>query len=136
MRIKTAAVRLTRDDVASIIVDLPKEEDRSEILKILLKDEGLEKDVSLMELAKATQHYSGSDLKNLCVTAALKSIQQSGGSHQLLERRLLQQGDFDEALKMVPASSSEDMDSLVELRKWALKYGDGHQKKAKSSFGF
>ncbi|KAI8340322.1 hypothetical protein BC941DRAFT_420084 [Chlamydoabsidia padenii] len=122
-----------------ILVDLPKEEDRSEILKMLLKDEQLENDVSLAELAKATQHYSGSDLKNLCVTAALKSIQQqqqTSYSHQQFERRHLQQGDFNEALKMVPASSSEDMDSLVELRKWALKYGDGYQKKAKSSFGF
>ncbi|ORZ23008.1 hypothetical protein BCR42DRAFT_127445 [Absidia repens] len=123
-----------------IIVDLPKAEDRSEILKMLLKDEGLENEVSLMELAKATQHYSGSDLKNLCVTAALKSIQQQSSNNknreQQLTRRLLQQGDFDEALKMVPASSSEDMDSLVEIRKWALKYGDGHQKKPKTSFGF
>jgi hypothetical protein len=42
---------------------------------------------------------------------------------------------FTQALKMVPASSSEDMDSLVEIRKWASQYGDGGKKK-KSHLGF
>ncbi|KAI8097560.1 uncharacterized protein BX664DRAFT_293163 [Halteromyces radiatus] len=113
-----------------VLVDLPKKEDRTEILKKLLKDEDY--NISVEKLAQATPHYSGSDLKNLCVTAALKSIQQGNKD----QKRRLEQIHFDEALKMVPASSSEDMDSLVEIRKWALKYGDGYQKKPKSSFGF
>lgn len=113
-------------------VDLPNEEDREYILKMLLQDE--EYEVSLNELARATQHYSGSDLKNLCVTAALKCIQQSMLSGQ--SNRVLLKSHFDEALKMISPSSSEDMGSLTELRKWNQKYGDTHKKKKHSTFGF
>ncbi|CAO3642321.1 unnamed protein product [Cunninghamella echinulata] len=119
-----------------ILVDLPNEEDREYILKMLLQEE--QYDISLKELARATQHYSGSDLKNLCVTAALKCIQQSMPSHnnEPLPNRIILKSHFDEALKMVPPSSSEDMSSLEELRKWAQKYGDTHKKKKQSTFGF
>ncbi|KAL7331522.1 hypothetical protein PS15p_203704 [Mucor circinelloides] len=113
-----------------ILVDLPNEEDRAEILKILLKDE--DHHVSIAELAKATEHYSGSDLKNVCVTAALKAVQEQVATNQ---PQVLNMEHFKEAIKMVPASSSDDMESLVELKKWDSKYGDGKKKK-KPSIGF
>lgn len=113
-----------------VIVDLPNEQDRSEILKILLQDE--KHQIELGDLALATEHYSGSDLKNLCVTAALKAVQQQV---QTNKPQPLIMDHFTQALKMVPASSSEDMDSLVEIRKWASQYGDGGKKK-KSHLGF
>lgn len=112
------------------VVDLPNEEDRAEILKILLKDE--DHHVSIAELAKATEHYSGSDLKNVCVTAALKAVQEQVATNQ---PQVLNMEHFKEAIKMVPASSSDDMESLVELKKWDSKYGDGKKKK-KPSIGF
>lgn len=112
------------------IVDLPNEEDRLEILKILLKDD--KHQISLQELAKKTEHYSGSDLKNVCVTAALRAVQQQV---QTKIPQTLTMGHFQEALKMVPPSSSEEMDSLVEIRKWDSKFGDGKKKK-KSLIGF
>ncbi|CAO3611656.1 unnamed protein product [Cunninghamella blakesleeana] len=115
-----------------ILLDLPNEDDREYILKMLLKDEKY--DVSLKELARATQHYSGSDLKNLCITAALKCIQQSMPSEP--PNRILLKSHFDESLKMISPSSSEDMGSLTELRKWNQKYGDTYKKKKHSTFGF
>ncbi|KAI9486388.1 MAG: hypothetical protein EXX96DRAFT_548863 [Benjaminiella poitrasii] len=113
-----------------ILVDLPNEEDRVEILKILMRDENHQ--VSFRELAKATENYSGSDLKNVCVTAALKAVQQ-----EVLSKKpeALTMDHFKEALKMVPPSSNEDMDSLVELKKWDNKFGDGKKRK-KTSIGF
>ncbi|KAL8736419.1 MAG: hypothetical protein Q9166_000211 [cf. Caloplaca sp. 2 TL-2023] len=59
-----------------LLVDLPTEKDREEILKIHLKDEILAPGVSLAKLAAETPLYSGSDLKNLCVAAALACVRE------------------------------------------------------------
>ncbi|KAF4449562.1 ATPase family AAA domain-containing 1 [Fusarium albosuccineum] len=57
-----------------ILVDLPRQEDRVEILKIHLKGEELDGAVDLKLLAKLTQNFSGSDIKNLCISAAFASV--------------------------------------------------------------
>lgn len=59
-----------------LLVDLPTEEDREAILGIHLKDEKLAEDVSLPTLASQTPFYSGSDLKNLAVAAALACVRE------------------------------------------------------------
>lgn len=59
-----------------VLVDLPTEEDREAILKIHLKDEILDQEVSLANLASQTPFYSGSDLKNLAVSAALSCVRE------------------------------------------------------------
>ncbi|OCH95005.1 AAA-domain-containing protein [Obba rivulosa] len=61
-----------------LLVDLPGEKERegNEILKILLRDETLSPDVDLKVLAKRTECFSGSDLKHLCVSAALDAVKQ------------------------------------------------------------
>ena len=59
-----------------LLVDLPLEKDREEILKIHLKDERLDLSVSLSSLAAQTPFYSGSDLKNLAVAAALACVRE------------------------------------------------------------
>ncbi|KAJ3274883.1 hypothetical protein HDV01_001747 [Terramyces sp. JEL0728] len=84
-----------------ILVDMPNEEARKSILAVHLKGEELGKDVDLSELAKKTEQYSGSDLKNLCVAAALHRVKEQivfdattqGGSldakaHQEIQERL------------------------------------------------
>ncbi|KAI0362238.1 AAA-domain-containing protein [Trametes cingulata] len=58
------------------LVDLPGEKEREEILKILLRDETLADDVDLKQLAKKTESFSGSDLKHLCVSAALDAVKE------------------------------------------------------------
>ncbi|KAJ1966055.1 hypothetical protein IWQ62_002519 [Dispira parvispora] len=57
-----------------ILVDLPTEPQRLQILKLHLRDEMLAPDVSLEALAKQTHLYSGSDLKNVCIAAALTAV--------------------------------------------------------------
>ncbi|PSN68978.1 AAA-domain-containing protein, partial [Corynespora cassiicola Philippines] len=59
-----------------LLVDLPTQEDRREILKIHLRGEQLDESVDLEELSKRTPFYSGSDLKNLAVSAALACVKE------------------------------------------------------------
>ncbi|KAK1232946.1 hypothetical protein PQX77_003860 [Marasmius sp. AFHP31] len=59
-----------------MLVDLPGEKERAEILKILLRDETLDSDVDVQALAKRTESFSGSDLKHLCVSAALDAVKE------------------------------------------------------------
>ena len=79
-----------------LLVDLPVEKDREAILGIHLKDEQLAPDVSLSALASQTPFYSGSDLKNVCVAAALSCVRE----------------EFDaERVPPKPTNTSTDLDS-------------------------
>lgn len=123
-----------------ILVDLPLQADRAAILGILLKGERLDDSVSVEDISRSTVLYSGSDLKNLCVAAAMAAVQEEledAGRHEgpepyvYPERRTLSKKHFDRAAKEIAASISEDMDSLKSIRKFDQKYGDqrGKQKK-------
>ncbi|KAK3159100.1 hypothetical protein QOZ80_2AG0145700 [Eleusine coracana subsp. coracana] len=125
-----------------IYVDLPDAQNRMKILKILLAKEKLESDFKFDELANATEGYSGSDLKNLCVAAAYRPV------HELLEEekkgsasnessylRPLKLDDFIQAKAKVSPSVSYDATSMNELRKWNEQYGEGGSR-TKSPFGF
>ncbi|KAF9337331.1 hypothetical protein BG006_005348 [Podila minutissima] len=59
-----------------ILVDLPSEQARERILNVYLGQETLEPGVDVQELAKKTAFFSGSDLKNLCVAAALAAVRE------------------------------------------------------------
>ncbi|KAJ3411056.1 hypothetical protein HDV05_002847 [Chytridiales sp. JEL 0842] len=59
-----------------VLVDLPNEAQRRQILEVHLKDEVLDSSVSLDDLARQTHLYSGSDIKNVCVAAALASVKE------------------------------------------------------------
>ncbi|OEL17291.1 Spastin [Dichanthelium oligosanthes] len=58
-----------------VMVGLPTLESRELIMKKLLSKEKVE-DIDFKELAKMTEGYSGSDLKNLCVTAAYRPVRE------------------------------------------------------------
>lgn len=140
-----------------LLVDLPVEEDRKAILDIHLKGEELEESVSLEKIAKNTPFYSGSDLKNVSVAAALacvreeianavkaanaagisKADQRIKGKLVFPAKRILAERHFDTALQEISASISEDMQSLKNIRKFDEKYGDrkGRAKK-KAGMGF
>lgn len=162
-----------------ILVDLPNEEARAKIFGVHLKDETLHHSVSLPDLAKRTELYSGSDLRNLCISAALASVKEnvvrevkyglppltdpakedhetrmqvlremdlidewhsivpSEGKAAGAPVRLITKEHFDIALKEIPASLTDEMESLAELRKWDLQYGGGNIRKgAKPGWGF
>ncbi|XP_044468134.1 calmodulin-interacting protein 111-like isoform X2 [Mangifera indica] len=58
-----------------IMVGLPSVENREMILRTLLSKEKAE-DLDFKELAAITEGYTGSDLKNLCVTAAYRPVRE------------------------------------------------------------
>ncbi|KIJ68966.1 hypothetical protein HYDPIDRAFT_144468 [Hydnomerulius pinastri MD-312] len=59
-----------------LLVDLPGEKEREGILNILLRDETLAPEIDVKALAKQTESFSGSDLKHLCVSAALDAVKE------------------------------------------------------------
>lgn len=127
-----------------LLVDLPLKPDRGAILKILLKGEDMDPSVSLDDLAARTPYYSGSDLKNVCVAAAMAAVEEENeaaaahtGSepYQYPKKRTLRQDHFEKALKQIPASISEDMQSLKQIRKFDEEYG-AKKKAKKKTMGF
>ncbi|KAL0908513.1 hypothetical protein M5K25_023009 [Dendrobium thyrsiflorum] len=125
-----------------IYIDLPDAENRMKILKIFLSQENLDPNFRFDELANATEGYSGSDLKNLCIAAAYKPVQELlEKEKQQAERtttsslRQLVLDDFIQAKSKVGASVAYDAASMNELRKWNEQYGEGGSRR-RTPFGF
>ncbi|PHT27192.1 hypothetical protein CQW23_33205 [Capsicum baccatum] len=57
-----------------LMFNLPDAPNRAKILKVILAKEDLVHDVHLESVASMTDRYSGSDLKNLCASAAYRPI--------------------------------------------------------------
>jgi len=130
-----------------LLVDLPTEKDREAILGIHLKNEILHPDIDLATLASQTPFYSGSDLKNLCVAAALACVREEFDNaaaakgnpegYKYPEKRTLEQRHFDRGMDEISASISEDMGSLSAIRKFDEKYGDRRgRRKRGGGYGF
>lgn len=125
-----------------ILLDLPLRASRLAILQSLLRDEILDPAVSLEQLASNTELYSGSDLKNLAVAAAMEAAKEelaakeADVSYEFPAKRILTKAHFEKASKDISASISEDMQSLKALRKFDDQYGDARRKKKRSRMGF
>lgn len=138
-----------------LMVDLPSQENRTKILKVILKGEDLAEDFNYDVLATLTEGFSGSDLKNLCVAAAYqpireilekekKELEEQVGKEEIMEEKKIDQEifirpltmkDFEKSMKEISASVSEDAFSIGELRKWNEIYGErGSRKKETLSY--
>ncbi|KAF4364478.1 hypothetical protein F8388_007055 [Cannabis sativa] len=133
-----------------LMVGLPDAPNREKIIKVILAKEELAPDVDLEAVANMTDGYSGSDLKNLCVTAAHRPIR------EILEKekkerasavsesrpppalycssdvRSLKMDDFKCAHEQVCASVSSESTNMSELLQWNDLYGEGGSRKKKS----
>lgn len=125
-----------------IYVDLPDAENRMKILRIFLAQENLDSDFQFDKLANATEGYSGSDLKNLCIAAAYRPVQEllegenKGSQNDVASvLRPLNLEDFIHSKAKVGPSVAFDAASMNELRKWNEQYGEGGSRR-KSPFGF
>ena len=128
-----------------LLIDLPVTKDRESILGIHLKNENLDPSVSLSDLAEQTPLYSGSDLKNLSVAAALACVREENELSELRkddtefkfpEKRTLTAKHFEKALTEISASISEDMSTLAAIRRFDEQYGDRKGRRKKTSYGF
>lgn len=124
-------------------MDLPTVKDREEILRIHLASEQLDPSVDIKQIAKSTPLFSGSDIKNVCVTAALNCVREENAAHKETgapypEKRILTGKHFEKALEVISASVAEDMGTLTDIRKFDEKFGErGGRKKGKGKvWGF
>ncbi|PAN43645.1 hypothetical protein PAHAL_8G252500 [Panicum hallii] len=133
-----------------LMVNLPDASNREKILKVILAKEELGPDVDLDSLANMTDGYSGSDLKNLCVTAAhypIREILEKEKKEKNLAKvegkpepslygsediRPLSIDDFKSAHEQVCASVSSDSANMNELLQWNDLYGEGGSRKKKA----
>ncbi|XP_043716106.1 uncharacterized protein LOC122664377 isoform X2 [Telopea speciosissima] len=142
-----------------IMVSLPSVENRESILKTLLAKEKVEERLDFKELATMTEGYSGSDLKNLCTTAAYRPVRELIQQERLkdLERkrraeegqnsedgpdtieepkeervitlRPLNMEDMRQAKNQVAASFAAEGSIMSELKQWNDLYGEGGSRK-------
>lgn len=93
-----------------LLVDLPTEADRKEILRIHLNGEQLDESVDLDDLAKRTPFYSGSDLKNIVVSAALACVKEENEQASLAAAKATleaeQQKEEESQKEVDPATTS------------------------------
>ncbi|KAF6836713.1 mitochondrial aaa [Colletotrichum plurivorum] len=102
---------------ARIHVGLPSAKMRAKIFEIVLRDEVLDPDIDYVQLALMTRRFSGSDIRNLCVQAAVMcgEGEQENGSKRVLSRDL-----FERALKRV--SPTSHIRTVKPLRRFATEY--------------
>ncbi|XP_028068786.1 uncharacterized protein LOC114271363 isoform X5 [Camellia sinensis] len=133
-----------------LMVNLPDSTNREKILRVVLAKEELAPDVDLEAVANMTDGYSGSDLKNLCVTAAHCPIREIlekekkekslalaenrplPALHSSADVRPLSMEDFKYAHEQVCASVSSESANMSELLQWNDLYGEGGSRKKKS----
>ncbi|PHT26584.1 hypothetical protein CQW23_33805 [Capsicum baccatum] len=136
-----------------LMVNLPDAPNRAKILKVILAKEDLAQDVDLESVASMTDGYSGSDLKNLCATAAYRPIrdilekekkEQAAASadgrpppalSSSAELRPLNMDDFRYSHQQACASVSSESTNMTELLQWNDLYGEGGSRK-KQSFSY
>ncbi|KAK4417892.1 Spastin [Sesamum alatum] len=121
------------------MVHLPDVPNRSKILKVILAEEDLSRDVDFNAIAHMTDGFSGSDLKNLCVAAAYRPVREilekdkqkspQGAERKQTELRPLEMADFKHACDQIRASVSNESRSMTELLRWNELYGEGGSKK-------
>jgi SpoVK/Ycf46/Vps4 family AAA+-type ATPase len=129
-----------------VLVDLPTKTDREAILRIHSKDESLSPEVDIGHLAEQTPYYSGSDLKNLVVSAALTAVKDELDAknkaeaaeveYKYPEKRVLSKAHFHKAMGEIGASVSGDMSSLKQIKKFDEQYGDRKGRRKKNPYGF
>ncbi|KAL6494383.1 hypothetical protein OROGR_031183 [Orobanche gracilis] len=133
-----------------LMVNLPDAANRAKILRVILAREDLSPDLDLDSVASMTDGYSGSDLKNLCVTAAHCPIREilekekkdreaalaEGKAPPALsgsaDIRALNMEDFKSAHNRVCASVSSESINMTELLQWNELYGEGGSRRKTS----
>lgn len=114
-----------------ILVDLPDEGERREILEILLKEEQVgdtpeEREQIIAAIAARTDWWSGSDLKNLALASAMNAIrEQILGKPTHETKRVLHLSHFEKAIAAgdVVPSVGEKGELVKELKQWDKQFG-------------
>ncbi|KAL5727153.1 hypothetical protein ACHQM5_000379 [Ranunculus cassubicifolius] len=93
-----------------IMVGLPAVDNREKIMKTLLSKERVEEGLDYKELATMTEGYTGSDLKNLCTTAAYRPVR------EFIQRERLK--DLEKKKKKAEeGQNSEEPSTIIDMKK-------------------
>jgi transitional endoplasmic reticulum ATPase len=122
-----------------ILVPAPDEKARLEILKVHTRRVPLASDVSLEELAKKTEGYSGADLAALVREAALIALRRAVSitpkelieeqAEEFLEKLRVSKRDFEEAMKKVrPSITRYMLDYYKQFEESRKATGGGERK--------
>uniref|UniRef100_A0A0D3AMM8 AAA+ ATPase domain-containing protein n=1 Tax=Brassica oleracea var. oleracea TaxID=109376 RepID=A0A0D3AMM8_BRAOL len=140
-----------------IMVGLPSIESREMILRTLLSNEKTD-DLDFHEIGQKTEGYTGSDLKNMCITAAYRPVRELIQQERLKDKerkkreeagkgkeepkeveeaseerditlRPLNMEDMRKAKNQVSASFASEGSGMDELKQWNDLYGEGGSRK-------
>ncbi|CAN6995201.1 unnamed protein product [Brassica oleracea var. botrytis] len=140
-----------------IMVGLPSIESREMILRTLLSKEKTD-DLDFHEIGQKTEGYTGSDLKNMCITAAYRPVRELIQQERLKDKvkgvkdpllhsipiefsahsdffvrditlRPLNMEDMRKAKNQVSASFASEGSGMDELKQWNDLYGEGGSRK-------
>jgi SpoVK/Ycf46/Vps4 family AAA+-type ATPase len=96
-----------------IYVPLPSLRSRIEMFKLYTSPLRLDSSVNLLELARMTEGYSGSDIKDICQAVQIRVVSELFDCGKALDKSLqpreITQNDFKEVLKTRRPSVSQDM---------------------------
>ncbi|EPQ13775.1 ATPase family AAA domain-containing protein 1 [Myotis brandtii] len=99
-------------------INQPALKQREAILKLILKNENVDRHVDLLEVAQETDGFSGSDLKEMCRDAALLCVREyvnstSEESHDEDEIRPVQQQDLHRAIEKMKKSKDAAFQNVL-----------------------
>ncbi|CAI0417028.1 unnamed protein product [Linum tenue] len=102
-----------------IMVGLPSVDNREMIMKTLLSKEKVDERLDFKELAVLTEGYSGSDLKNLCTTAAYRPVReliQQERKRDMEKRKKAAEGQKNAEEDTESAAKGEKEERVITLR--------------------
>lgn len=98
---------------------IPSQEQRAEILKVMIQDLKIRGDIGVDNLAKLTPGYVGADLHSLIKEAANQAISRIMDSYPFdLTSLYVEMGDFSKALEIVQPSSKREGFSTIPDTTW------------------
>ncbi|XP_011299589.1 ATPase family AAA domain-containing protein 1-B [Fopius arisanus] len=87
---------------ATFHIGLPNEQQRTQVLKLILDKEPTAEDVDAVKLSKLTEGFSGSDLHELCRTASLYRVRDYSREHPNASHQSVPEEDeFHDALRPI-----------------------------------
>lgn len=102
-----------------IIVNLPDQEGRTDILKVHAKNVKLESDVDFELISRATAGASGADLENIINEAALHAVRKG--------KKTVSQKELDEAVEIILAGEEKKNNIMSDEEKKIVAYHEtGH----------
>lgn len=103
-----------------LYIGLPTQTARKNMLGIFLREENVAPEVQLGDVAAMTSGFTGSDLHNLCVQAALISQAEAREQQEQDGRRMLRFAHFEDALRHCGPTGS--VDAIYAIKEFARKF--------------